>query len=78
MILWGCAPCAAHPLFGGEGMGTKKREWIYLWMILPAFAGFVALFIVPTAMSFFLQPDQLVGVQCTDKICGICQFYKAV
>lgn len=32
-------------------MNTKKKETIYLFMILPAFIGFVGLFIVPTLMS---------------------------
>lgn len=33
-------------------MRTKKRDRIYLLMILPAFIGFVVLYIVPTIMSF--------------------------
>lgn len=33
-------------------MGVKRRERVYLWMILPAFLGFVVLYIVPTGMSF--------------------------
>ncbi len=76
MILWGCAPCAAHPIFGGEGMGTKKREWIYLWMILPAFAGFVALFIVPTAMSFFYSLTNWSVYNAQIKFVGFANFIK--
>lgn len=33
-------------------MTNRKKEKIYLLMILPAFTGFVLLFIVPTVMSF--------------------------
>ena len=33
-------------------MNRKKTNRIYFFMVLPAFVGFVALFIVPTAMSF--------------------------
>lgn len=33
-------------------MTNRKKERIYLWMILPAFIGFMVLFILPTAMSF--------------------------
>ncbi|WP_190284790.1 carbohydrate ABC transporter permease [Bacillus sp. S3] len=34
-------------------MYSKQRERIFMLMILPAFIGFMFLFIVPTAMSFF-------------------------
>lgn len=33
-------------------MGTKKKERVYLLMILPAFIGFIVLYIAPTIMSF--------------------------
>lgn len=33
-------------------MGTKKKDRIYFFMILPAFVGFIVLYIAPTAMSF--------------------------
>ena len=33
-------------------MNTKHRDRVFLWMILPALAGFMLLFIVPTLMSF--------------------------
>lgn len=33
-------------------VNTKKRDRTYLFMILPAFIGFMILFIVPTIMSF--------------------------
>lgn len=33
-------------------MNTKKRNMVFFWMILPAFIGFVGLYILPTAMSF--------------------------
>lgn len=33
-------------------MNTRQRDRVFLFMILPAFIGFVALFIVPTVMSF--------------------------
>lgn len=33
-------------------MTNKNKEKVYLWMILPAFLGFMLLFIVPTLMSF--------------------------
>lgn len=33
-------------------MNTRRRDRVFLFMILPAFIGFVALFIVPTVMSF--------------------------
>jgi raffinose/stachyose/melibiose transport system permease protein len=33
-------------------MDTNKKERVYLLMILPAFLGFMVLFIVPTIMSF--------------------------
>lgn len=33
-------------------MGGKKKSRVYFLMILPAFTGFVILYIVPTAMSF--------------------------
>jgi len=35
-----------------DQVNTKHRDRVFLWMILPAFAGFVLLFIVPTLMSF--------------------------
>lgn len=34
-------------------MYNKQRERVFMLMILPAFLGFIVLFIVPTAMSFF-------------------------
>ncbi|WP_419954570.1 carbohydrate ABC transporter permease [Neobacillus niacini] len=34
-------------------MYNKQRERVFMLMILPAFIGFIVLFIAPTAMSFF-------------------------
>ncbi len=58
-------------------MGGKKKSRVYFLMILPAFTGFVILYIVPTAMSFIYSltnwsvynPDiRFVGLRNFQKI----------
>ncbi len=57
-------------------MNTKKREWIYLWMILPAFAGFVLLFILPTGMSFYYSLTNWSVYNAQIKFVGFSNFIK--
>lgn len=65
------------PRAGGEtGMNRKKTNRIYFWMILPAFAGFVALFILPTVMSFFYSLTNWSVYNANIRFAGLTNFKK--
>lgn len=57
-------------------MNIKKRELVYLWMILPAFVGFVCLFILPTGMSFFYSLSNWSVYNSQIKFVGLANFVK--
>lgn len=57
-------------------MGIRRKERIYFFMILPAFIGFVVLYIVPTAMSFLYSVTNWSVYNPNIRFIGLTNFQK--
>ncbi|MFW5667926.1 MAG: carbohydrate ABC transporter permease [Acetivibrio ethanolgignens] len=57
-------------------MNSKRKDRIYLMMILPAFLGFVVLFIVPTIMSFLYSVTNWSVYSTEIRFVGLSNFQK--
>lgn len=57
-------------------MGIRRKERVYFFMILPAFLGFVILYIVPTAMSFLYSMTNWSVYNPNIRFTGLTNFQK--
>lgn len=59
-----------------SAMNEKKKNRVYFWMIFPAFAGFMILYIVPTAMSFLYSLTNWSVYNAELRFVGLRNFQK--